>query len=210
MGYIVDPCAPRGQPEQRQRMKKVIFQMSVSLDGYAEGPNHQIDWHLVDDEFNAYAVEMLNASDVLIMGRKTYELMAGYWPIAADNDPAVKEKMNSTPKLVFSRTLKKVEWQNSRLATSSIADEVARLKQVPSDGLFPVGGSELATSFLEQGLMDELRIILTPILLGEGKTVFDGIKKRYPLRLLSTKQFKSGNVVVIYEPTNCSRSSEID
>lgn len=132
-------------------MKKVIFQMSVSLDGYVEGPNHEIDWHLVDDEFNAYAVEMLNASDVLIMGRKTYELMAGYWPTAEDNDPVVKEKMNSTPKLVFSRTLKKVDWQNSRLAMSSIADEVARLKQVPGDGLLPVGGSELATSFLEQG-----------------------------------------------------------
>jgi dihydrofolate reductase len=109
--------------------------------------------------------------------------------------------MNSTPKLVFSRTLTKVEWQNSRLATGSIADEVARLKQVPGHGLLPVGGSELAAAFLEQGLMDELRIILTPILLGRGKTVFDGIKKRYPLRLLSTKKFKSGNVVMIYEPT---------
>ncbi len=182
-------------------MKKLIFQMSVSLDGYVEGPNHEIDWHLVDEEFNAYALQMLTASDVLIMGRKTYELMAGYWPTAADNDLVVKEKMNSTPKLVFSRTLKKVEWQNSRLAVGSIADEVARLKQVPGDGLLPVGGSELAVSFLEQGLMDELRIILTPILLGGGKIVFDGIKKRYPLRLLSTKAFKSGNVVVTYEPT---------
>jgi dihydrofolate reductase len=145
--------------------------MSVSLDGYIEGPNHEIDWHLVDDEFNAYAAEMLNASDVLIMGRRTYELMAGYWPTAGDNDPVVREKMNSTPKLVFSRTLRKVEWQNSRLAASSIANEVARLKQVPGDGVLPVGGSELAASFLEQGLMDELHIILTPILLGGGKTV---------------------------------------
>jgi dihydrofolate reductase len=68
-------------------MKKVIFQMSVSLDGYIEGPNHEIDWHLVDDEFNAYAVEMLKASDVLIMGRKTYQLMAGAWPTDTDNDP---------------------------------------------------------------------------------------------------------------------------
>ena len=155
----------------------------------------------MDDEFNAYAVEMLKASDVLIMGRRTYELMAGYWPTAADNDPVVKELMNSTPKLVFSRTLKKVDWQNSRLAAGSIADEVARLKQLPGDGVLPVGGSELAASFLEKGLMDELHIILTPILLGGGKTVFEGIKKRYPLRLLSTKKFKSGNVVVAYEPT---------
>ncbi|MGO9256442.1 MAG: dihydrofolate reductase family protein [Bryobacteraceae bacterium] len=180
-------------------MKKVIFQMSVSIDGYIEGPDREIDWHIVDDEFNAYAVETLRASDVLIMGRRTYELMAGYWPAAPGNDP-VKEEMNGTPKLVFSRTLKRVDWQNSRLATGSVADEVARLKRVPGDGLLWVGGSDLAVSFLEQGLMDELRIVLTPILLGAGKTVFDAIKKRYPLKLLSVKSFKSGNVVLTYEP----------
>ena len=94
-----------------------------------------------------------------------------------------------------------MEWQNSRLAAGSIADEVARLKQVPGDGVLPVGGSDLAASFLEQGLMDELHIILTPILLGAGKTVFGDIKKRHSLKLLSTKSFKSGNVVLTYEPT---------
>ena len=183
-------------------MKKVIFQMSVSIDGYIEGPAREIDWHIVDDEFNAYAVETLRATEVLIMGRKTYELMAGYWP-SAPGDDLVKEQMNGTPKLVFSRTLKRVDWQNSSLATGSVADEVARLKRVPGDGLLWVGGSDLATSFLEQGLIDELRIIFTPILLGAGKTVFDAIKKRYPLKLLSTRSFKSGNVVLTYEPAMC-------
>jgi dihydrofolate reductase len=121
--------APRGVlPEQRQHMKRVIFQMSVSLDGSIEGPNHEIDWHLVDDEFNAYAVETLKASAALIMGRRTYELMARCWPTGADN-----------------------------------VGEVARLKHVPGDGLLPVGGSELAACLLEQGLIDELRIIHTPI-----------------------------------------------
>jgi dihydrofolate reductase len=181
-------------------MKKVIFQMSVSLDGYFEGNRHEIDWHVVDDEFNAYAVEKLKATDVLIMGRRTYELMAGYWPTATDNDPVVKERLNGTPKLVFSRTLKSVEWQNSRLATGSIAEEVERLKQIPGDGLLWVGGSELASSFLEQGLLDELNFIMTPILLGGGNNVFDGIKKRYSLRLLSTRTFKSGSIVMTYEP----------
>jgi dihydrofolate reductase len=181
-------------------MKKVIFQMSVSVDGYVEGPNREIDWHVVDDEFNAYAVDTLKATDVLIMGRRTYELMAGYWPTATDNHPVVKEKLNGTPKLVFSRTLKSVAWQNSRLATGSIADEVARLKRGPGDGLLWVGGSELASSFLEQGLMDEVRIILTPILLGAGKTVLGDITKRHPLKHVSTRSFKSGNVVVTYEP----------
>jgi dihydrofolate reductase len=181
-------------------MTKVIFQMSVSVDGYVEGPNREIDWHRVDDEFNAYAVDTLKATDVLIMGRRTYELMAGYWPTATDNDPVVMEQMNGTPKLVFSRTLKSVLWQNSSLATGSIADEVARLKRGAGDGLLWVGGSELASSFLEQGLMDELRIILTPILLGGGHTVLGDITKRHPLKHVSTRTFKSGNVVVTYEP----------
>lgn len=180
-------------------MKKVIFQMSISIDGYVEGPGREIDWHIVDGEFNAYAVETLRETEVLIMGRRTYELMAGYWPTAPDDDP-VKEEMNGRPKLVFSRTLKRVDWENSRLATGSIADEVARLKQAPGDGLLWVGGSDLASSFLEKGLIDEVRVILTPVLLGEGKTVFDAIKKRCPLKLLSTRSFKSGNVLLNYQP----------
>ena len=81
-----------------------------------------------------------------------------------------------------------------------VADEVARLKQTPGDGLLWVGGSELAASFLDLGLLDELRFIVTPVLLGDGKTVFDGIKKRHSLRLLSTRTFRTGNVVAIYEP----------
>jgi dihydrofolate reductase len=180
-------------------MKKVIFQMSLSIDGYVEGPGREIDWHIVDDEFNAYAVETLRATDTLIMGRKTYQLMAGYWPTAPGDDP-VKEKMNSLPKLVFSRTLPRVDWHNSRLATGSVADEVARLKRTPGDGLLWVGGSDLASSFLEQDLIDELRFIFTPILLGAGKTVFDAISRRYPLKLLSTKPFRSGNVLLTFQP----------
>lgn len=180
-------------------MKKVIFQMSVSLDGFFEGPNHELDWHVVDDDFNAYAVETLQASDVLIMGRRTYELMASYWPSVTDDDPVAKE-MNGRPKLVFSKTLKGVEWLNAQLATGSIADEVARLKSIPGDGLLWVGGSELASAFLDQGLMDELRFIVTPILLGTGHAVFSDIKKRHELKLLWTKKFASGNLIAAYEP----------
>jgi dihydrofolate reductase len=183
-------------------MKKVICRMSVSLDGYIEGPNREIDWHLVDEEYAAPVVEMLKASDVLIMGRKTYELMAGYWPTAEGNDIGVrafKDLMNRKPKLVFSRTLKKVEWQNSQLATGTVSDEVTRLKQAPGDGLICVGGSDLAASFLEEGLLDELWVVVTPVLIGGGKTLVDAIKKRHPLKLLSTRAFKSGNVTLTYE-----------
>jgi dihydrofolate reductase len=181
-------------------MKTIIFQMSVSLDGYIEGPNHEIDWHIVDDDFNAYAVETLQATETLIMGRTTYELMAGYWPTASDDDAAVRDQMNGTPKLVFSRTLKSVTWQNSRLATGSIADEMARLKQAPGDGLLWVGGSALAASFLELGLIDEIRVILTPILLSGGTTMFGNIKRRHGLSLVSARSFNSGNVLLTYRP----------
>jgi dihydrofolate reductase len=183
-------------------MKKVICRMSVSLDGYIEGPNREIDWHVLDEELNAYVVEMLEASDVLILGRKTYELMAGYWPTAEGDDSSVrsfKDLMNGKPKLVFSRTLKKVEWQNSRLAIRTLSEEVTRLKQTPGDGLICVGGSDLAASFLEEGLLDELWVLVTPVLIGGGKTLVDGIKKRHPLTLLSTRAFKSGNVALTYE-----------
>jgi dihydrofolate reductase len=181
-------------------VKKVIFQMSISLDGFFEGPNHELDWHIVDDEFNAYAVETLKASDALIMGRTTYELMAGYWPTVTDDDPVAKE-INARPKLVFSKSLKSVDWRNSELAAGSIADEVARLKKTPGDGLLWVGGSELASAFLDQGLMDEVRVIMTPVLLGEGHAVFGDIKKRHELKLLWTKTFESGNVVLAYAST---------
>jgi dihydrofolate reductase len=182
------------------RVKKIIVQLSVSLDGYIEGPNHELDWHRVDDEFNACAVEMLKKTDVLIMGRKTYELMVGYWPTATGNDPVVKEEMNRTPKLVFSRTLTTVAWENSRLASGSIPEEVARLQNAPGDGQLVVGGSSLAASFLDQGLIDEVCIILTPVLLGGGTPLLGGITKRHPLRLLSTQRFNSGSVVLTYEP----------
>jgi dihydrofolate reductase len=181
-------------------MKKVIFQMSVSLDGYFEGPNHELDWHIVDDDFNAYAVETLRAADVLIMGRRTYELMVSYWPTVTDDDPVAKE-MNGRPKLVFSKSLKSIDWNNSQLASGSIADEVARLKSIPGDGLLWVGGSELASAFLDQGLMDEMRFILTPVLLGTGHAVFSEITKRHELKPLWTKKFESGNVIAAYAPT---------
>jgi dihydrofolate reductase len=182
-------------------MKKVICRMCLSLDGYMEGPNREIDWHLLDDEVNAYVVEMLEATDVLIMGTRTYELMAAYWPTAEGNDRSVKafkDLMNGKPKLVFSRTLKKVEWQASRLASGTISQEVTRLKQTPGDGLICVGGSDLAASFLEEGLLDELWVLLTPVLIGGGKTFVGAIKTRHPQKLLSTRAFKSGNVALTY------------
>jgi dihydrofolate reductase len=176
--------------------------MMVTLDGFFEGPNGEIDWHNVDQEFNELAIEQLDSVDILLFGRKTYELMASYWPTpaAATDHPIVADKMNRLPKIVFSKTLSSVEWQNTRLVKENVAEEVAKLVQQPGKDLIIFGSSDLAVTFIQHGLLDEFRIMVNPVVLGSGKPLFKGIKDRLNLKLLKTKTFRSGNVLLYYEP----------
>ncbi len=174
----------------------------VTLDGFFEGPNREIDWHNVDDEFNEFAVDQLNSVDVLLFGRVTYELMAGYWPTpaATKNYSIVANKMNNLPKIVFSRTLKKAEWNNTRLVKEDVAEEISKLKQQPGKDLIIFGSAKLASSLINLGLIDEFRIIVNPVALGEGNPLFRDIKDKINLKLLKTKMFSSGNVSLYYKP----------
>jgi len=183
-------------------MRKVLFQMLISLDGYFEGPDSEIDWHNVDSEFNDYAVDNLNNADMLLFGRVTYELMAGYWPteLATTDDPVVAGKMNSLPKVVFSKTLSSAEWNNTTLVKENYEEEVLKLKQQPGRNLVIFGSSDLAVTFMEHDLIDEFQIFVNPVILGKGKPLFNGIKHRYKLKLLSTRTFGSGNVLLCYQP----------
>jgi dihydrofolate reductase len=183
-------------------MRKVIFQMMVTLDGFFEGPNREIDWHIVDEEFNAYANDLLNSVDVLLFGRVTYELMASYWPTssATTDDPIIADKMNNLPKIVFSKTLEKAEWKNTRLVKGNIAEEVSKLKHQPGNDLAIFGSSDLALSLIPMDLIDEYRIIVNPVVLGSGKPLFKGINKRLNLKLLKTRTLGSGNVILYYQP----------
>jgi dihydrofolate reductase len=183
-------------------MRKVIFQMMISLDGYFEGPNREIDWHNVDDEFNDYATGTLKSVDTLLFGRVTYELMAGYWPteMADSDDPVVAERMNTLEKIVFSKTLKKAEWENTTLVKKDIAETVEILKQKQGKDIAIFGSSDLALALLPSGLIDELRILINPVILGQGKTLFRGIDSRLYLKLLRTRIFRSGTVLLCYEP----------
>ena len=158
-------------------MRKMIFFMLTTLDGFYEGPNKEIDWHNVDEEFNEFAIEQLNSVDVLLFGRVTYELMASYWPTpaATTNDPIVADKMNSLPKIVFSKTLSSVEWQNTRLVKENITEEISKLRQQPGKDLIIFGSSDLAATFIQHGLIDEYRIMVNPVVLGNGKPLFKGI-----------------------------------
>lgn len=176
--------------------------MLITLDGFFEGPNRELDWHNVDDKFNEYAIGLLNNVDVLLFGRVTYQLMAGYWPTpaATANDPVIADRMNNLPKIVFSRTLEKAEWQNTRLIKGNIAEEISKLKQQPGKDMAMFGSSDLALTFIQLGLIDEYRIIVNPVVLGNGKHLFKGIKDRLNLKLIKTKTFSSGNVLLCYEP----------
>jgi dihydrofolate reductase len=182
-------------------MRKIFLFMMVTLDGFFEGPDHEIDWHNVDAEFNEFAVNQLHEIDTLLFGRATYQMMASFWPtpFAKENDPIVANLMNTTPKIVFSTTLEQAEWEHSRLVKDHIAEEIAQLKQQPGRDLAIFGSSDLAVSLIRMGLLDEVRVIVNPVVLGSGKRLFEGFNQKLPLKLLNTKTFHSGNVLLTYQ-----------
>ena len=183
--------------------------MSLSIDGYFEGPNHDLTWHSVDDDFNKFAIEQLKNSDTIIFGRRTYQLMEAYWPKAAEDpmtskdDAEIARLINNTDKIVFSRTLRKVEekenWRNVKLVHEFDPREIMRMKEQPG-GEIGVGGSDLATSFIEAGLIDEFRFMVVPVVLGKGTPLFKGLNRKLELELIKTRRFDSGNVLLMYKP----------
>ncbi len=183
-------------------MRRVLFFMMITVDGYFAGPDGDIDWHNVDGEFNDFAIAQLNEVDTLLFGRETYQLMASYWPTpdAVQDDPVVAGKMNSLPKIVFSTTLGDATWQNTRLVKDNVVPEVTRLKQQDGRDLLILGSSRLASTFIDEGLLDEARLMVNPVALGRGKSLFAGINDRLKLRLTKTRTFGSGNVLLYYEP----------
>jgi dihydrofolate reductase len=183
-------------------VRKLYDFMVMTLDGFYEGPNQEFHWPNVDDEFNEFGIGQLNDTDLLIFGRRTYEGMASYWPTAAaaDNDPVVAELMNTLPKLVVSTSLTSADWANTRVVGADVAEEITRLKQQPGKGLAILGSSDLTSSLLGMGLVDELRVLVNPVILGGGRSVFRTIKEERKLELLQTRTFRSGNVLLTYRP----------
>lgn len=183
-------------------MRKVILFNLMTLDGFFAGPKGEIDWHNVDEEFNEFAIDQLDTADCLIFGRVTYELMASYWPTPAaiGDDPIVAQKMNSIPKLVFSRTLEQAEWNNTRLVRGNVVEEISKLKQQPGKNIFIFGSADLAATFIQNNLIDEYRLIVNPVVLGCGKPMFKSIQEKLNLSLVKTRLFRTGNVLLYYEP----------
>ena len=190
-------------------MRKLIWLVTISLDGYFEGPSHDISWHIVDEEFNEFAIEQLREEDTILFGRRTYQLFEDYWPRAA-KDPSMSAEdleiaslINNMKKIVYSKTLEKVaekeNWKNVTLVREVDPDGITALKRQSGKNL-SVGGNELAVSFVKMGLVDEFRIMIDPVAIGAGTALFKGIKDKLKMRLLETRTFKSGNVLLCYEP----------
>lgn len=182
---------------------KIIYYMTVSLDGYFEGPGQDIGWSIVTPEMHRFINDQQKSFDMYLHGRKMYDLMAAYWP-TADEDPSNPDFViefsriwKEKPKIVFSKTLAEVGW-NSRLERGDPAEVVAKLKTLPGKNIV-VGGAELASALLPHGLIDEFWVYVNPIILGSGRAMFPLLDQRINLRLLESHRFDTGVVFLRYE-----------
>lgn len=178
-------------------MRRLFVSNLATLDGFFEGPNKEFNFFVPNEDFFDYAKEMLRSVDTILFGRTTYLHMVGYWPSAPKEE--IADKMNGLAKIVFSSTLERVDWNNSRLVKTGAAPEVRRLKQQPGKDMVILGSAALAASLLQEGLIDVYRVILIPILLGRGNPLFQGIKHKINLKLTQTKLLASGIAVLSYE-----------
>ena len=174
----------------------------VTLDGFFDGPNRDISWHNVDAEFNEFAIEQTGSVGALLFGRVTYELMASFWPttFALETDPIVADLMNRLPKLVFSTTLAKADWNNTRLIKDHVAEEISQLKQQPGKDLALFGSANLMSALMKLDLIDEHRIMVNPVILGSGTPLFKRAENKQNLKLINTRIFGNGNVLLFYQP----------
>ena len=178
--------------------RKLFWQMNVTLDGFMEGPNRELNdtAEFADQDFERYASDMLKSIGGMLLGRVTYQLFADYWPSATGPDA---DRMNELPKIVFSRTLDNLQWKNSRLVKENAGEEVMRLKQQPGQDLAIFGSADLASSLMRLGLIDEYRILVTPVILGKGKPMFKPTADRIALKLNHATKWSSGMVALYYQ-----------
>ena len=188
-------------------MRKIVVFNLVSLDGFFARTNGDIDWHNVDDEFNQFAIEQTRKVGAILFGRVTYQMFEYFWPKAV-NDPKMSKEdliiadiINNIEKIVFSKTLKKVEekpnWKNVRLFKGIKPADIKKLKQQPGKDMVIFGSGTIAQQMTRLGLVDEIRLPVNPVVLGSGKPMFKDPQK---LKLLRTRTFKNGNVLLCYSP----------
>jgi len=172
-------------------MRKVILLVMMTLDGYFDGPGEgleKIDWHHADEEWENYSIEILSGADTLLFGRKTYEGFAAFWPT---QEGEAARLLNEIEKVVFSTTLSEATWQHTRLVREQVAEVVTELKAQPGRPIIVFGSADFAATLMQHNLIDEYRIAVNPVVLGEGTALFKGYTGRHELRRLGTRIFTS-------------------
>jgi dihydrofolate reductase len=186
-------------------MRKLIVSNLVTADGFFEGPNQELDWFMPNQEFSEYVRTLLDSVSTLLFGRITYQKLAGYWPTSAadQNDPTITHKMNSLSKIIFSTTLSSVEWNNSILIKENVTDEIKKLKVSArpwEKDMVILGSGTIVSAFAEAGLIDEYRIIVNPVLIGNGNHLFKNSSfKKQQLDLIKTRLFSNGVIILYYQ-----------
>jgi dihydrofolate reductase len=186
-------------------MQKLIMFNQVTLDGYFTDAHSDMSWaHKArqDAEWQAYVAGNASGGGTLLFGRVTYDMMAAFWPTpqALAQMPDVANGMNSMPKIVFSRTLSTVSWSNTTLVKDDLVGTVRRMKQEDGPGVAILGSGTIVSQLAAAGLIDEYQLVINPLALGAGRTLFEGIGRQLPLKLTGSRTFKNGNVVLTYEP----------
>ena len=193
-------------------MRKIIAALQTSVDGFMEGPNGELDWAMAEDEETWKDVfAMLKSVDTCILGRVMYPLYEQYWmavladpngPLPLSGQPATKNEIkyarwaDKTPHIVISETLDKVMWKTSHIVRD--IEEIGKLKQQPGKDMHVVGGATLVSSLMNAGLIDEVQLMVNPLVLGGGKALFKDVKERKSLKLLRSKPLKSGKISLTY------------
>ena len=184
-------------------MRRLAVFNSVSLDGFISDAGGDLSWAYKptkDPEWTAFVAGNAKGGGELLFGRVTYDMMASYWtsPQAAENDALVAERMNALPKVVFSRTIDKAPWSNTRLVKGDPAREARRLKAESGRDMVILGSASIVSQLAQENLIDEYQVVVIPVVLGGGKSMFAGVSSRPSLKLAGCREFKNGNVLLRY------------
>lgn len=183
-------------------MRKIIVFENVTVDGFMAGPDGDIDWAIRDDEVTQNSREGQEVTDLFMFGRITYDMMASFWPtpVAQSINPVFANALNNTPKIVFSRTMGKPDWQHTTVLKELTTEEILHIKQEPGNNIMIFGSGSLVEQLTNLGLIDEYHLMVNPVLLGKGKPLFNNVRNRLNLKLFNTRTFRSGIVLLQYQP----------
>ena len=186
-------------------MRKLLVFNSVTVDGYFTDKSGDMSWaHKQDPEWTEFVAENSKSGGELLFGRVTFQMMESFWPtpMAAQQFPEVAAQMNKLRKVVFSRTLDSVSWENTRLLKGDLVEEVRKLKEEPGPDMVIMGSGSIISQLAPENVIDEYQIVVNSVVLGAGRTMFDGTKERLNLKLTRTRAFGNGNVLLCYEPAS--------